>query len=160
MRCIIHVLTSLTILAAPAYAETLSVSSYDPVFCGILSRHLPDQDVNYSPAREAVIPADINLNPMNFSGDIVIPLNIELSEFFKLPVQEGVELKPEPGFFRISNDGRVFWNGRELTDEAAVYCGLRRGSLSSEDILREEPQAPPQQLLDESNQSLYGSYPE
>jgi hypothetical protein len=147
------------------HAETISVKSRDPVFCRLLTRHVPRDDVNYQSGREDVVPADLySSQRMEISKDVVIPLSVDLAEYFELEVPRGVELKPALGVFRIKSDGRVFWNGRDLTHQAEAYCSAGdkpdKKEVLAEDIISTEPKAPPKQLLDQEDTGLYGAYPE
>ncbi len=140
-------------------AETITASSHDAGFCKILTRHVPEGGTEYVPGSEDVIPPDLQDRPFYKLQDVVIPLDVNLKEYSGLDIQEGIELKPQITTLRITPEGRVLWNGADLSVQAAEYCGLLAVSPPEETGGLEENK-PPQQLLDEKGEELYGAYPE
>ncbi len=147
---VLPVLVFLIVTSLPALAETVSVSSHDPVFCKIIMGHTPREDVAYHPEAYHV-PPDLNGESIEITREVVIPLSLELGEYFQIRVPQGVELKPELAVLRIKGDGRVFWNDRELTREALSYCNTKaeKDEPVAKEIIEAEPTDPAQHLLDD-----------
>ena len=114
-----------------------SVSAEDiHTLCRKIANHKPKPGVHYQPGVDvkgnAVAPADLNSN-FNFKAKpIVIPIKIDLLERFEIDLPQGFELEPEVANFTIHPDGRVEYNGEEVTQRAGLVCAQERAkSLKS-----------------------------
>ena len=96
--------------------------------CQVLDKHVPDDDVAYTPGIDVkgnpVAPADLN-GGANFElpETVKIPLTINLAEAFGI---EGAftedSLNAPLGIIEVGMDGKVIYNGRDISSQAVVYC--------------------------------------
>ena len=117
-----------------AFAEEVSTASE----CKMLKDHVPQNDVAYKSgvdiSGKAVVPADINSPVIDVPETIVVPLSIDLAKRInpQSPNIEGLEeLDATLGFLEISKNGRVTYNGTDVTPQVYTLCGL--GMTASED---------------------------
>ncbi len=75
---------------------------------------------------DAVAPADLNPPIIIIEQPIVVPIEIDILERFDIVAPEGVELKPEFARIAIHRDGRVEFNGQEITQRSAFVCSQER----------------------------------
>ena len=104
---------------APAYAQ----QDYAKL-CEQLSLYVPIDGVAFEPS-VAEIPADINNVQDPVSGSISIPVELDLVELFDRPELElfpGLDLEPEIANIEINQDGSVFYNGHEISDDIRRKC--------------------------------------
>ncbi len=76
--------------------------------------------VAYS-AYDADVPATIG----GFGRDLVyVPINVDLETAFGITFPEALESDPKPKVadFEIYSDGRVFFEGEEITQQADAFC--------------------------------------
>lgn len=101
--------------------------------CRLLPDHKAAADVEYKPGVDihgkAVVPADINAGPMGDAQTIVVPLTVDLAERLQGLNVPGLAMESTLGFLEISPEGRVNYNGRDLTPQVYVLCG-RKGAES------------------------------
>ena len=110
-----------------AYAETSL-----PPECRVLPEHKASKGVAYQPGVDVrgkpVVPADVNADPMGLSGQtIVVPLTIDLAKRLQNQNVPGIGMEGTLGFLEVAPDGRVTYNGRDLTSQVHVLCG--KGAL-------------------------------
>lgn len=110
----------LCLLSVPAYAQN------DLALCRLRAQHVAAADVTYKPGVDVhgnpVVPADLNAVPNMVPDIIKIPMNIDLAQRLgKVPA--GMDMKSEMGMAEIHRDGRVTFNGQDLTQQTAVVCG-------------------------------------
>ena len=91
------------------------------------------QDANYKAGVDvngnAVVPADLpSSSAVTLPDDIEIPLTIDLAQQLNLSVS-GMELKPELGKIKITKDGKVMFNDKDITNDTQTMCS---GSSSSD----------------------------
>jgi hypothetical protein len=84
------------------------------------------QDVNYKEGVDVngnvVVPADLPSSSAVTLPDVVeIPLTIDLAQQLNLSVS-GMELKPELGKIKITKDGKVTFNDKDITNDAQTLC--------------------------------------
>ena len=103
----------------PVLAEEAQIRD----FCQKLPAHIPDDDVNFRPGRDNVVPADLNpLNTGTFEK-VDIPITVQLAERFPtLNIPADLELEPNVGMISIYMDGRVEYNGRDISSQAYSLC--------------------------------------
>lgn len=110
-----------TVLGRPAHA-----AGQLPPECRLFSAHRAEAGVAYTPGVDvrgrAVAPADINAAPADLGRQtMVIPLSIDMAE--RIDTLAGVKLEATQGFLEITPDGRVMFNGQDLTPQAYAVCG-------------------------------------
>ncbi len=100
----------------------------------VLCQNLPDYQgdadagVEYQPGVDvhgnAVAPADLNAPLDAGAGRVVqIPVTVDLVQRFNLYPFFGIEMKPDVGVVSVHSDGRVEYNGQNLTRQAYTLCG-------------------------------------
>ncbi len=119
----------------------------EPVECRILSAHQVRSDVHFVPGQDVkgrpVVPADINSAPMALPDVITAPLTIDLaSRLQNMSVPAGIDMKSPLGFLEIYKNGRVVYDGRDITSQAYALCGISSvppsiSSTSSRDMAKE-----------------------
>ncbi|MCB1720574.1 MAG: hypothetical protein KDI11_02350, partial [Alphaproteobacteria bacterium] len=98
------------------------------VMCKALPDYRAPKGVEYVPGAEAVVPAD--LNPLKAPGlDVVkIPIDVILSERFQaVKIPSDLELKPTVGMISVYRDGRVEYDGQDVSGQAYSLCGKSVG---------------------------------
>lgn len=89
--------------------------------------HQPDEGVAYQPGVDvngnAVEGADLNSSPVQVPDYIEVPLTVELSKAFNISLNEGGELKSVIGSLKLFRDGKVEYNGADVTSQAEQFCG-------------------------------------
>jgi hypothetical protein len=107
-----------------AHAEDVSQKT----FCRLLQDYHQPAGVEYEPGvdvhGEYVAQADISGGPpplRNFES-IEIPVEIDLVQRFNLNPGAGVELKPIAALISIHNDGKVAYNGQDISKQAYELC--------------------------------------
>jgi len=83
-----------------------------------------EQGVEYIPGAEEVTPADIN--PLNAAvpDAIEIPIDVILSERFdNAGIDAGLELNPAVSSILVHKNGRVQYNGQDITSQISSLCG-------------------------------------
>lgn len=108
------------LVSVPAFAQN------DLALCRLRAQHVAAADVAYKPGVDVhgnlVVPADLNAVPSMVPDVIKIPMNIDLAQRLgKVPV--GIDMKSEMGMAEIHHDGRVTFNGQDMTQQVAVVCG-------------------------------------
>lgn len=115
----------LCFFAGIAQAEDVSVNT----FCRLLPEYRPAQGVEYQPGVDVhgqfVAPADLPGQSLKQFESIEIPVEIDLIEKFGLSVPAAVELKPAAALISIHNDGRVDYNGQDISRQAHKACEKR-----------------------------------
>lgn len=117
--------------ALPATAGEVRVSSIksqtDEGFCKKLERHQPRADVNFKPSDYSGVSADIGGGlkaPIN--DPIRIPVEIELLDRLDLGAIEdiaGIDLDVDVAGIEVFQDGRVLYNGQDVSQQIAFHCG-------------------------------------
>jgi hypothetical protein len=115
---------ALALLATPAMAEDVSVRT----FCQMLPQHVPADNVAYQPGVDvrgrAVAPADINKVVKDDFDAVDIPVEYNVvSSLGGLPA--GSQAQPLVAMVRIYKDGRVHYNGNDLTAQAQTLCSTQ-----------------------------------
>lgn len=121
----------------PAYAQN------DLALCRLRAQHMARADVAYQPGVDVhgnpVVQADVNAAPSMVHDVIRIPLNVDLAQRLA-SVPSGVELEADMGMVEVYKDGRVTFNGQDLTNVAAVVCGDQVAASA-------EATAPPEKII-------------
>lgn len=111
-------------LAFPAYAQETSIDAV----CRLLPEYKPSADVDYKPGVDVhgkpVVSADLNAAPPATFDVIKLPVTVDLAQRLgAVPPAAGLELKPQVAFMLIHKDGRVEYNGRNVSSQVATACG-------------------------------------
>lgn len=99
----------------------------EQTFCRLLPAYRPAQGVEYQAGVDVqgrpVVSADINDGSAfrNFES-IEIPVEIDLVKKFGLTVPAAVELRPTAALISIHNDGKVDYNGQDVSQQAYQLC--------------------------------------
>jgi hypothetical protein len=112
--------------AVPAIAQTVSVTT----LCSQLVAHTPGEDVEFKPGVDAqgnpITPADINAPIEAIAYPIQIPIEIDIVKLLDLELPPGIESSTEMNaavaFLSVEKDGRVFYNGQDVSDRVTYTC--------------------------------------
>lgn len=110
-------------LALGAFAST--AHAYDSAVCGTYAAYT-GKSAAYQPGVDArgkaVAPADLSAT-MAGMGDVVrIPMTVNMEQRLSTMMPNGVELKAPAGMIDIYRDGRVMYNGVDITTQTNVLC--------------------------------------
>lgn len=113
----------------PAPVSELTVESVPPE-CRVLPDHKPSHDVEYRPGVDvhgkAVVPADINAPLSGLAGrPVVVPLTVDLAQRLQGVSRPDIGMEGTLGFLEIYPDGRVTYDGQDLTSQVHVLCGKK-----------------------------------
>lgn len=136
-------LCATSIVAATAQ-ETVTVDEQAGVVrltkadCQRLTVHVPDAEVAYQPGvsvrGDKVAPADLNAQPIELPETIRIPITVDFFERYGLPNPANFEAEAEIGTVEVHKDGRAYFNGQPLQDEAQWELAQR-----CQKIMRDNP---------------------
>lgn len=123
-------------LSATAYAQ-----SSEPL-CQFWNAH-KTPSVAYQPGVDvhgkSVAPADINA-PSLLPSRVTFPVSVDMAKAFNIPAPEG--MKPEAGMGMIDayTDGRIMYNGKDLSAQAQTACaGEEKKPAPHEEKEKPEP---------------------
>ncbi|MES2729657.1 MAG: hypothetical protein V4621_06120 [Pseudomonadota bacterium] len=111
-------------MAFPSWAEDVTV---DVQLCRDMVSHVPGNDVAYRPGVDVkgkpVIAADVQTSQdFNFLKTIQeIPLSVDLARRLNINTT-GLEMETPLPPLHLRPDGRVFWNGQDLTQQSMHFC--------------------------------------
>lgn len=114
---------ALLLFSTPAFAQDIV-----PPECRILEQYQTSGGADYRPGVDVrgkpVVPADINAAPpMGLDGQtIVVPLSIDMAERLQGQNIQGLDMASTLGFIEVGPNGRVIYNGQDLTSEIHVLC--------------------------------------
>lgn len=121
-----------TAMAADATDGKSSAIAVERIMCERTMIHTPSADTNYKPGVDVngdpVAPADLNATPIA-SVDTTyteVPLTVDLAN--KLNLSRPAEMNALVGRLKLYKDGRVFFNGQDITNQANVVCGRELSS--------------------------------
>jgi len=96
-----------------------SIPAYAQDVCEQVTLHKPVDGVEY--VGDAQVPVDIN--PLTgMIGPIFIPVTVDLADKFNLDFPQGIELKPDVAALRVWADGRVEYNGQDVSGHIEEIC--------------------------------------
>lgn len=111
--------------ADPTDGKSSSIAT-QKILCQRVS-HQPTHDVAYNPGVDVngnpVTPVDINPSALGMQDFISVPLTVDLAQRLNFPLPPGTEMQGSLGNLSVYKDGRVNFNGRDLTPQAAALCG-------------------------------------
>lgn len=147
-----RLLALLALLAFPAGAETISASSSDVEICGHLAiTHRADADVAHQPD------PGVDYEGEGLSIDIPevmeVPITARLEQYLA-GVPGGVMMEAPIQAIQIFSDGRVVYQGQDLTDRIQAYCEAK-DRLKDDDVIKSAPGAaeqPPQDIRSDTDE--------
>jgi hypothetical protein len=120
------------------------------ILCDRTYIHTPTPDVAYQPGVDAqgnpVVPADINPSPISVPSHIEVPLTVDLATRLSLPTPEGVKMEDVLGALKLHKDGKVEFNGVDLTPVVAAVCGWQDYTPPAETPMT-APEAPQERTV-------------
>lgn len=97
-----------------------------PEECRLLPPHRPDAGAAYRPGVDVhgkpVVPADLNAPPVMGSGRVIVPLSVDLKKRLENIDMKGIEMDSQLGILEIYPDGRVTYDGADLTPQIHAVC--------------------------------------
>lgn len=114
--------------AAPAFAceDHAQTPLEIREFCRQLPNHTLDADVAFQPGLDskgrAVLPADINTPLQTPILPLQIPVTIDLAQRAALDLPADTDLETPVAILNIYEDGRVDYNGHDITSNAYTLC--------------------------------------
>ncbi len=131
MRNILYIIAACALFSVPAHAadQTDGISSsiaVERIICRPAMVHTPSSDVAYKPGVDVngneVASADVNSSPQIVSSTYTeVPLNIDLAK--KLNLSQPAEMVTNFGNLKVYNDGRVIYNGQDISSNVNSLCG-------------------------------------
>ncbi len=139
---VLSVFTAGIIPMAPAMAadKTDGVSESIAVAKMMCEKRYVTDDAAYQPGVDvdgnAVASADINPSPINVPDYMEVPLTYDLSKALQISINDGGELKAVVGSLKLYKDGRVEFNGIDVTENASKFCGTQLVEPAEEEVYR------------------------
>lgn len=131
MRILVILLTLLVPVAVQAEEQD--------ALCTIMAEHIMRDGVAYKEGVDvhgnAVVPADLNAAPIKVPSVITIPLQVELAKRLQGLEDLGVETDAPLGLVEIHENGRVVYDGEDISSSVISACGLL-----DENEVEEEPE--------------------
>ena len=118
----IFVLTGLLLVtsAMPSMAQDANLA-----LCKLRSQHVAAPGTAYQAGVDAhgraVVPANVAATPSMVPDVVRIPMTVDLAQRLG-SVPAGAEMKAATGMIEIHKDGRVSFNGQDMTEVAVVLC--------------------------------------
>ncbi|MBE2191621.1 MAG: hypothetical protein IAE63_05515 [Alphaproteobacteria bacterium] len=114
--------------AAVAADKTDGVSSSIAVAKVICEKHFVASDVAFQSGVDVdgnvVVPADLAPSPVPAPEYLEVPLSVDLGKAMNIPLGDGVETEAVVGNLKLYNDGRVEYNGQDISENVASFCGV------------------------------------
>lgn len=113
-------IVALMLITMPVVAQVIEYAE-----CRTLAEYIPQAGVNYEPGVDVngnpVVPADLNAAPIEMPDVMAIPLSFDLAQRLPDPPQ-GMRADASVGFLEVYKDGRVVFQGRDLTPQVYAIC--------------------------------------
>lgn len=141
MRCTLVLMFLLFSSAASAQLVEIKRPCDDVVAAADVhgAEYVPGVDVN----GKAVAPADVKSDVQAVVDPIRIPIEIDILKFLDLDIPDGVVAGVEQdvpvAFFDIHSDGRVSYNGRDISSSVSTSCDQGEQSDVMVEKLLNEP---------------------
>lgn len=115
------------------------VFASDDICRALMVRHTPNTDVEH--VGDAEVPADLNAVSKPILSPILIPITLDLAERYALNIPDDIQLEPDIAMIEIYVDGRVLYNGQDISSRAQDICGESKGTdgQAGEDVLKSAP---------------------
>lgn len=85
----------------------------------VSAAYVPGVDVSGQSVAAADIKPD---NPLPYFNGIEIPLTMDLAQKFNLNLPAFVEMSPDIAVLKVFSDGRVLFNGKDISGRVETYC--------------------------------------
>jgi hypothetical protein len=125
--------------------------------CRLLSAHHARSDVAFKPGVDVrgkpVVSADLNAAPIPAPQVIMAPLSLHLRDRLSSMNIQGIEAPAPLGFLEIHDNGRVVYDGRDLTPQVYALCGISgkvSGGQESPNVIKSEPVTDFKKLIQET----------
>ncbi|WP_435641852.1 hypothetical protein [Micavibrio aeruginosavorus] len=103
-----------------------NANAYDNIVCGTRAGFVGDGSANYKPGVDAhgksVAPADLSPQMPGMGEVIRVPMTVNLEQRLSKMLPAGTELKADAGLVEIYRDGRVLYNGVDITTQTNTLC--------------------------------------
>ncbi len=83
--------------------------------------YVPGVDVNGKRVAPAEVDDGLN-NSFGLPQQIDVPITVDLAQHIGIKNPKGLELDSEVGKLSIMNDGKILYNGKDITENVTVYC--------------------------------------
>ncbi len=118
------------VLAAERLSEEQTQLKRNERLVGLCNRtgvkYVPSADVEYKPGIDAkgnfIVAADLDATLGPEMYPLRIPIEVDIVERFDLDVPLGIISDPEVAGIMVFEDGRVTYNGKEVSDKVEVFC--------------------------------------
>lgn len=138
-------------IASLALAMTSSISKAQVIsmegFCKNLPAYQQEEGVEFTPNTDDVVPADLNAIKTPVLDPIEIPVLIDVNQRFNLNLPADIITEPQAAIIKVHSDGRVEYNGQDITHEAYAACGEEAADKpetadgqTAEDTVKSEPE--------------------
>ncbi len=111
------------LFSSPALAQ----ENTTPPECSLLKDHVAKDNVTYQSGVDvngnSVVPADLNAPVIDLPDSFVVPLTVDVATKLNNAAAMGVDGKGTLGFLEISKNGRVTYNGQDVTPQVYALCG-------------------------------------
>ena len=127
---------------AAAQPKSVEISAKD---CRALVRHRPAADVSYRPGVDVrgreVVPADLNPSPIALPETYTIDITVDLFDRLGIPPGGDAEYEGDirVGVVEFTEDRRVLFNGRPVTDEAQHELAALPGDSGPGPVIADVP---------------------
>lgn len=146
--------------AVPSRAQQTEKS-----LCQQLSTYVSVEGVEFKPD-EGEVPADLNAIRDSEYGSISIPIEINLAEYFNRPdlrAVQGLDLEPEVTDVVINQDGSIYYNGQEISEDIKEFCDLpeepkeakRKSKPKPKPVVKYKPKAKPKPKPQKSSVKVF-----
>lgn len=122
-----------------------------PKECLTLKEHKPAMGVIYQPGVDVrgnpVVPADMNAPVINVPDVMTIPLSVDLAKRLPSAAAKGMDMKGTTGFLMVYKDGRVTYDGQDVTSQVYLICGHKMPETAGMEDLSAGGQNPQDALV-------------
>lgn len=130
--------------AVPAYAQHIEFRS----LCHQLTPNVPEgvEGAEYQGGRDVdgkpVAPADLNQEIKAIEYPLEIPVEIDTLKLLGVVNEEVVDLDTIPAVLLVHEDGRVEYNGQDISDRASYVCDDSKPAEIVEPVPAQTPAVP------------------
>jgi hypothetical protein len=109
----------MTLALATVYAAPVPAFAQDSqALCKLMATYRPGVDAQGNP----VVPADINA-AVSQNDVVKIPVTVDLAKSLTQNLPAGTEMDAAVSMIEIHKDGKVLYNGQDVTGRATAICG-------------------------------------
>lgn len=123
------------------------------------AEYVPGVDVN----GKSVVPADVGGNQNSLLPDpLELPITLDVAARYGINLPLGAEIKPRVAVVRIYKDGRIVFDGRDISQKIASDCDNTdlkvKETISEPEKAKSDGQKPADAVV--SGDKIEGQYPE